>query len=258
MNLVIIMKIGIYDIDRSSNLTYKERLDIYKECGFNELAIYLDNNYLNESENYDDIIKYANEINLTIKQVHLDYKISNLICSKDSNEYFEYLENKINECIKYNIPMLVVHASKGDEPPTIDNESLEKVKALANKYINYNITICFENVRVNNNLGKILSLNLNNIRMCYDLGHAHIYDNEFDLLKKYSDYIACAHLHNNLGTDSHNRLSQGEIDYKTILKELFNTPIKSACLECFPPRGTTFTKDEFKQFIKECYKDCAL
>ena len=89
-------------------------------------------------------------------------------------------------------------------------------------------------------------------------GKVLTYDNEFNLLNKYKDYIVCAHLHNNNGIDSHNRLSQGEIDYKAVLKELFKTPIKSACLECFPPKGTMFDKDGFKQFIKECYKDCLL
>ena len=29
--------IGIYDINTCSNLNYKERLDIYKKCGFNDL-----------------------------------------------------------------------------------------------------------------------------------------------------------------------------------------------------------------------------
>ena len=79
------MNFGIYDINDSPHLSYKERLDIYKDVGFKEIGIYLDNNYMKNDENYRDIIKYANNINLKIKQVHLDYKISNLICSKDSN-----------------------------------------------------------------------------------------------------------------------------------------------------------------------------
>ena len=70
---------GIYDIDKATTLNYKERLDIYKNIGFNEVALYLDNNYLKKTETYDQIINYAKEINLQINQVHVDYKISNLI-----------------------------------------------------------------------------------------------------------------------------------------------------------------------------------
>jgi len=250
------MNIGIYDINTSSNLTYKERLDIYKSVGFKEIGIYLDNNYMENGENYDDIIKYAKKINLNIKQVHLDYKISNLICSKETNEYFDYLENKILECIKYNIPLLVLHASKGDEPPIIDDENLNKLKNIAIKYKNENIIICFENVRVNDNLDKIISLKLSNIKICYDLGHAHCYGDEFELLDKYINNIACTHLHNNFGKDTHCKLNNGEIDYKKILKALKKTTIISSCLECFPPRGINLDKDCFKAFISNCYSDC--
>lgn len=248
------MNIGIYDINTGNSLNYKERLDIYKKVGFTELAIYLDNNYMENNENYVDIINYAHTIGLSIKQVHLDYKISNLICDKNNGEYFEYLESKIKECIKYNIPSLIVHASKGNEPPLIDNDCLEKLKNIANKYPN-NITICFENVRVNTNLDKILALNISNVRMCYDLGHAHCYDNEYDLLNKYLKNISCVHLHNNTGSDSHNRLSVGDIDYKKILKTLENITTISVCLECFPPRNSILNKEEFEKFLLDCYSD---
>lgn len=247
------MNIGIYDINTSSNLNYKERLDIYKEAGFKEIGLYLDDNYMSNNEKYSDIIEYAKSIDLEIKQVHLDYKISNLICSKDSNEYFDYLENKIKESIRYSIPLLVVHASKGDNPPLIDSINLNKLKDLANKYPN--TVICFENVRVNDNLEKILNLNIKNLKMCYDLGHAHCYNNEFDLLTKYKDNIICAHLHNNTGNDSHFKLSEGDIDYKRIIEFLKETNVISSCLECFPPRGVTLDKSSFKEFIISCYND---
>ena len=94
--------------------------------------------------------------------------------------------------------------------------------------------------------------------MCYDLGHAHCYGNEFDLLNKFKDYIYCAHLHNNTGKDSHNRLTDGEIDYKKIIETLKDTNVISACLECFPPRETNLDKETFYTFIKNCYDDCNL
>ena len=98
--------IGIYDIDKVCDIDYKKRLKIYKDCGFNEVALYLDNTYLNENENYIDIISHARKLNLQVKQVHIDYKISNLICDENSNQYFDYLENKIIECISLKIPYL--------------------------------------------------------------------------------------------------------------------------------------------------------
>lgn len=256
--MVILMDIGIYDIDKASALDYKERLKIYKDVGFVELGIYFDEKYINKEENYLAILNYARSIGLRVNQVHLDYGISNLICSKETDEYFDYLEKKINEAISNNISIIVLHASKGDTPPIIDNDNLMKLDNLLAKYEDKNIFVCFENVRNNNNLDLVLSLNRKNIGMCYDLGHAHCYDDEYTLLEKYKNKIICSHLHNNAGKDSHNLLSEGEINYVEIIKKLRKTPVKSACLEVFPPRGSFLTKEQFIEFIIKCYKDINL
>ena len=69
------MKLGIYDLNESSLLDYKERINIYKEVGFTSVGVYLDDNYMANDENYLDIIEYARSIGLDINQVHIDYKI---------------------------------------------------------------------------------------------------------------------------------------------------------------------------------------
>lgn len=245
---------GIYDIDKATTLTYQERLDIYKNIGFNELALYLDNSYLKENETYEQIIKYANEIKMQIKQVHIDYKISNLITDETTSHYFEYLEQKINECIKFNIPYLVTHASMGDNPPELSKKQLKKLENLAKKYEDKNIIICFENVRNNTNLNKIINLNLPNIKVCFDLGHAHCYGKEKELFEKYLPNICCTHLHNNFGKDTHNLLNIGDIDYKYFLNLLKTHKNISNCLECFPEYGKVLNKQEFIMFIKNCFK----
>lgn len=242
--------IGIYDINEY--LDYKTRLGFYKQAGFCEVALYLDTSYMKEGENYLDIIAYARKIGLEIKQIHVDYKISNLICDENYNTYFDYLESKLKECQTLNIPLLVLHASKGDNPPLLSSSQLKKLENLAKRYPM--ITLCFENVRNNTNLDLILNSNLSNIKVCFDLGHAHAYGNEKDLFEKYKDKIACSHLHNNFGTDTHNKLDNGEIDYIYFLKELNKTNSQSNCLECFPPRDSIKTQQDFQNFIEECWK----
>ena len=244
---------GIYDIDKATSLSFKERFDIYKSVGFDEVSFYLDKNYLNENENYDNFITYANKIGLKVNQVHIDYKISNLICDENTNDYFNYLEQKINECIKYKIPFLVTHASMGNEPPEISKNQLEKLKNLVNKYRDSTVTICFENVRNNSNLLSILNLNLKNVKMCFDLGHAHCYGDEKELFKNLEKHIICTHLHNNFGKDTHNILNDGEIDYSYFLKLLKQSNTLSNCLECFPEYGKTLSNDEFKNFVIDCF-----
>lgn len=245
--------IGIYDINTSSNLNYKERLNIYKKCGFQEIALYLDSNYQYNNENYIEIINYAKEIGLQIRQAHIDWKISNLICDTDSNEYFDYVETKLKEAHHLDIKYVVAHASQTNTPPKINSTQLQKFKNLMQKFKDDNVYLCLENVRNNDNLDKILELNLDNVKVCFDIGHAHCYDDEKKLFTKYQEKIICSHLHNNYGTDTHEVLDRGEIDYTYFIDKLSSIPQSSNCLECFPPTDSTFNKNDFEKFIKKCY-----
>lgn len=247
------MNVGIYDLNECSSLSYKERLNIYKDCGFSSVGLYLDDNYMKNNESYLDIINEARRIGLKVNQVHLDYKISNLICDDNSNEYFSYVENKLKECIKLNIPYMVLHASKGNDSPSITEIGIEKLKDLINKYKDSNVYLCFENVRDNKNLDAIMNLNMNNIGMCYDMGHAYCYGDEYELIEKYNDLIKCSHLHNNYKSDTHNSLFDGEIDCKKVISKL-NKDVDN-CLEVFPKRGDYLNKEEFIAFVKKNYDD---
>ena len=244
---------GIYDINSSSTLTYKERLDIYSKCGFNEIALYLDCSYQSNNEKYLDIINYAKSLGLEINQVHIDWKISNLICDSSTEEYFEYVRTKLIESHSLGIKYVVAHASQSDTPPDISDTQLTKFKDMMTAIENRDVTLCIENVRNNNNLDKILELNLNNVKVCFDLGHAHAYSNEKELFEKYKEQIVCSHLHNNFGKDTHEILTNGDIDYKYFLEELSKLDNTSNCLECFPPMNKILTTEEFENFIKECY-----
>ena len=134
------MKIGIYDLNECSSLNYKERLDIYKSVGFTSVGTYIDDNYMSNNESYVEIVKYAKEIGLEVNQVHVDYKISNLIC-EDSNAYFDYVERKLNECIDLGVKYMVLHASKGDGAPGLGEEGLTKLKELMSKYKDSGVTL---------------------------------------------------------------------------------------------------------------------
>jgi sugar phosphate isomerase/epimerase len=248
------MKIGIYDLNECSSLDYMERLQIYKGVGFSGVGLYLDENYMVNNESYLDIIDYARSIGLCVEQVHIDYKISNLIC-ENPDLYFEYVEGKLKECISLGIPYLVLHASKGDNAPSIDNEGLNRLRDLMKKYEDNAVYLCFENVRDNRNLEVIMEANINNVGMCYDLGHAYCYDNEYYLYEKYKEKILCTHLHNNYKKDTHNNLLDGEIDCKNIIKKLNKNKNINNCLEIFPPREEKLDLEQFIMFVANVYKE---
>lgn len=246
------MRIGIYDINDCSSLSFSERIDVYKKCGYTSLGVYLDDGYMCNGEKYIDIIEKAREKGLKVNQVHVDYKISNMIC-KDSNEYFDYVEKKLNECVSLKIPYMVLHASKGNETIRISDKNINRLRELMRKYINENVYLCFENVRNNTNLEIIMNAKINNVKMCYDLGHAHCYDDEERLLDKNIDNIVCTHLHNNYGKDDHNSLNDGEIDCCKMISKINKINNIDNCLEVFPGRDTNLSKEQFVEFVKNNY-----
>ena len=146
---------------------------------------------------------------------------------------------------------MVLHASKGENPPEINDQQLGEIKKLSMAFNDVNLA--FENVRNNNNLEKILSLNQKNITFCFDIGHANAFGS-FNLLSKYKNKMSCAHLHNNFGEDSHNLLSEGEIDYLPIIEEIKKIKI-IAYLEVFPPMGLCLSDKEFESFVTQAYND---
>lgn len=247
--------VGIYDLNECSDLGYKDRLDIYKEVGFLEVALYLDSNYNRADEDYREIIKYARNIGLKVNQVHIDYKISNLISDDTTNEYFDYVSSKLDEATSLQIPYVVTHASKGDTPPKITSLGLEKLIKLSKDFENKDVYLCIENVRNNKNLDSILKLGLNNIAVCFDVGHAHCYSNEYTLFKKLKPFIRCSHIHNNNGEDTHQTPLDGEIDCKYFIKRLTKIEGASNCLECYPPRGHKLDSDAFKRFVESLYNE---
>ena len=242
--------IGIYDINDRSDLPAAARFEIYKNAGFSEVAFYIDNAYMANNETYEQLFKTAKEFGLAVNQVHADYKISNEICNEESNIYFDYVDKKLSECEKHGVKYLVVHASKGDNPPIITNQQISKLAKLTDNHPN--VVLCFENVRNNINLESVLNAKIANAKMCFDLGHAHAYSNEKQLYNRHASEIYCAHLHNNYGTDSHNPLWDGEIDVEYFLKKLISKSEISICLECFPPKGDYYDKKHFVEFIKKC------
>lgn len=247
--------LGLYDLNECTNLGYRERLEIYKSVGFDEVALYLDSNYNRPEENYVDIIKYARSIGLAVNQVHIDYKIANSICDDSTSIYFDYIREKLEESESLQIPYIVTHASKGDTPPKITQLGLSRLSQTMQKFENRDVYLCIENVRNNSNLDKIISLGLQNVAVCFDVGHAHCYSNEYSLFKKLKSHIRCSHIHNNNGEDTHNTPFEGEIDCNYFTARLSKIEGTSNCLECYPPRGHKLDKSAFIAFVEKLYSD---
>ncbi|MBE5738946.1 MAG: hypothetical protein E7354_04390 [Clostridiales bacterium] len=174
-----------------------------------------------------------------------------------TNRYLTYLSEKLDEALKLNIPYVVAHASKSDTPPNLTQDQIDKFTQMMSKFAGTDVYLCLENVRVNENLTTLLSLNLPNVGFCYDLGHAHSYGDTEKIFKQFEKYIKCSHIHNNFGKDTHEIPTRGEIDCKLYVEKLRQIEGTSNCLECFPPRGSNLSREDFVWFVEELYREAS-
>ena len=75
-----------------------------------------------------------------------------------------------------------------------------------------------------------------NLKLCLDCGHANVASKEplEKWIKVFGKYLHHTHMHNNNGIfDLHQGLSEGTLDFVSIIKQLKASPVKDYVLEMF-------------------------
>lgn len=191
----------------------------------------------------------------------------------DSKEYKFFLDsyrkvaslaNKYNaEHIVYHYSQLGFNSKELLKKKEISEISISNIINLQNEY---NVPILIENLAFvkntlpiyNNEEYKEIFTRVENSKSIIDVGHANI--NKLDLrefLEKNAESVKAYHFHNNDGLkDSHDRIKNGSIDYKEIMK-LYNefTPNANIVIEYEP--HTNCSKQDILddiQYIRENLK----
>jgi sugar phosphate isomerase/epimerase len=174
-----------------------------------------------------------------------------------SKRNFEVMEKVFAIANYLNAKHIVVHGDKvhGDYREAFLNV-ISNLKHLSKKAKNYSITLVLENLHNEKNndrigilpheiLQVIKSVNEENLRFCFDIGHANLTANlyKFDILEFITNlypYLYHMHVHDNVGIpevvdekfgDQHLPLGKGKIDYARIFQALERAPIKNLVLE---------------------------
>lgn len=147
----------------------------------------------------------AAECGLALQSLHAPIGGSADMWSADkkaSESALAELAVALEDCHRYNIPILVVHTWIGfDNIPAPTDEGLENYGKLVDKAHGYGIKIAFENTEGDEHLFALMEYFKNNatVGFCWDSGHEMCYNHSEDLLKKYGDRLIMTHLNDNLG-----------------------------------------------------------
>lgn len=96
---------------------------------------------------------------------------------------------------KYNFTCVVVHLFGSYSE--LGKQRLLKVLKVCEKY---NMPLAIENIDCPPLFKKVFNeIDNKYMKFCYDSGHEHVFDNDFDYLKNYSNKLTTLHLHDNMG-----------------------------------------------------------
>lgn len=234
-----------------------QRLKLIKEAGFDGVTIWWEDEEGIPKIKKEDMAQMVKNAGLIFENIHVPYNTSNDFWNESKEKRDKLVKDHIQwlqDCAKFDIPMMVIHVSEGENPPIPNGYGVECIEKLVKIAEKINVKIAIENTRNPNHL-KILFNEIKSeaLGFCFDSSHAHLDKTTEELLQKFGTRLFATHISDNDGIDDRHWLpGNGIINLEKTLK-LFPKEYKGFfTLEVCP------TKKEFKKgpeyFIKKAYQ----
>ena len=192
-------KIGI-SYENGYHLPNQELLQMMKNVGFDAISPgWISEDILHE------IVDIASQLGLEIQSLHAPFQKAAALWSRDDSIFSsakKELLDVIDACVKFHIPIVVVHAWIGfdyqfDES-SLNYDNFEEIVAYAKER---HVKIAFENTE---GIEYLLSLmrhfrDDDTVGFCWDSGHEMCYNYSKDLLLELGSRLIMTHLNDNLG-----------------------------------------------------------
>lgn len=186
-------------------------------------------------------VKQLKKHGLVPSSLHMAYKTDDLVYfwqdCKIGDKQEKSLIRDVKLAKKYGFTCVVVHLF--GEPNEIGYNRLRRVLKVCEKT---KIPLAIENIDDQNCFLKTFeNVKSDYMLFCYDAGHNHLYDPDFDYLTQFKDKLICLHLHSNCGEnitneqmdelndiehikDLHTLNKYGNINWNEIAKKLSKIP----------------------------------
>ena len=220
----------------------------------------------------DEVIEKIKNAGLTCDSFHasvrgekngVTFEMKDFRFEGEAGEYmFELLCENVDNCVKYGVPVLVVHGAGGktDEPwPDVYEQRTRKLldHAKAN-----GITIAFENLSSAANLYQIFE-KFPEASFCWDCGHQYCNAPGVRFMKKLGHKTVALHIHDNnceLKNDLHLLPYDGKIDFDNeVALDLAESGYDGALMleimygTAEKTRGGYADKMSYKEYAKKAY-----
>lgn len=224
------------------------RVAMIKDSGLNAVMTNADKKFDFQNGPIKKQCKLFKKYGLKVTSLHMQYNAEDLPYFWKEGRFGEKLKKILIKDVKiakkYGFKCVVVHLS--GEYSSIGERRLKEVLNVCEKC---NVPLAIENIHCQKLfLDTFDHIAHKMLKFCYDSGHNHAFDKDFDYLTKFADKLICLHLHDNDGTeDQHNFNRFGNIDWDMIARKLAGRTDLSLDYELLlPNKGYT---------IEECLKE---
>ena len=170
----------------------------------------------------------ANKAEIEFCQAHGPWPVNDKT-EENRIKNLEYFKTAVRACNYMGIEYLVVHPlmpygwGEEENPSRVEELNEKFIREICDYAEPFGVTICFENLIVTHHIMHSVEktvefvnrLNLPNLRICLDTGHANLFGGDIgDMVRLCGDKLVSLHVHDNKGTkDEHNMPYFGTINW---------------------------------------------
>ncbi|MCX7031941.1 MAG: sugar phosphate isomerase/epimerase [Spirochaetes bacterium] len=209
------------------SLPIEDRLRLISEAGFDRVSIWLGDEEACVSEHRPaDLCAAAAWNGLCVECAHAPYDDCNLLWSDEdsaANPLIGRMVSWIRFCGTQGIPVMVMHLTRGDDPPHPSAAGFSRIEDLVEEASRSSVVVALENTRKTAAVDLALSaIDSPHLGFCYDSSHDFLYaSHPTDILHRWGERLATTHLSDNDGTrDRHWIPGRGTIDWARIREAL--------------------------------------
>lgn len=240
-------------------LPLPERLRLIRQAGFDAVSLWWEDEQGSSVIKKEDFAELVDDSGLIFENIHAPFNNANDLWHENKTARNNTIKKHLNwleDCAKYNIPLMVMHVTEGDNPAAPNKHGIESILCLVRFAENVGVKIAIENTRREDNISFILNEILSDhLGYCFDSSHANLYSDKGEtLLKNYGDRLIATHLSDNDGIkDRHWLPGNGIIEWKNIIDSFaINRYEKNLTLEVCANQEEM--KEQPEQFLKKAFR----
>lgn len=235
-----------------------ERFRMIKQAGFDGVLLWWGDENIDTDGEKEKQPELALENGLFIENVHLPFSGINDLWLDNINgdEYEMRIVSGIKQCTNFKIPTVVMHLTRGYNPPPICKIGLDRIRKMVDIAENLNVNIALENLRKPEYMDYIFKeLPSSKLGFCYDSGHNNCFTPQRDFLQQYGDKLFALHLHDNDGIDDLHMIPfDGNINWNKIKDQIDNTYYNGAIsLEVEHGRHEKYKSLSAEEFLRKAF-----